>query len=378
MSTKIPSIQNPSLVSIPSTSNLGTVPSQYSLPSTSNVKNNINNITGSISGSLNKLKSSIDNIKGKLDNNNIFKSVDQPSDFLKEQKNSLNQISQTAFSKDKVLAILTPIIIRFARVEYIANLLINKLTKQTKEQVKNKGKLIIQGGTFTFTPSNNDNYLVFKDNFDKKVKNIKKSLDTIQNILTLINNVIRVLNIALAILQIYLKVKLASLQAKLISVSADLASPSPSKASGPLFITLFNDVLKYEKTIKQVEKYQTVIRSAQLFLGLFKTALNDLRIRVNQLQFIITTSPNNAIPNNASDISSFNKSLNNIKTSAPETEEYVDAVGKAYVLKLVTLPNGFIQYQALDSFSKLKITQTAPSKTKTPDQLLEEIKQILG
>jgi hypothetical protein len=44
----------------------------------------------------------------------------------------------------------------------------------------------------------------------------------------------------------------------------------------------------------------------------------------------------------------------------------------------VTLLNGSIQYQALDSFSKMKITQTAPSKIATPEQLLDEIKQILG
>jgi hypothetical protein len=44
----------------------------------------------------------------------------------------------------------------------------------------------------------------------------------------------------------------------------------------------------------------------------------------------------------------------------------------------VTTPSGFLQYQALDSFSKMKITQTAPSKSKTPDELFTEIKQILG
>ena len=54
------------------------------------------------------------------------------------------------------------------------------------------------------------------------------------------------------------------------------------------------------------------------------------------------------------------------------------AYALGYIPKLVTLPNKQRQYQALDSFSKLKITQTAPSRLKTNAELLDEIKQILG
>lgn len=393
MPTTIPPIPNPSNVSIPNTSNLGTVPAQYNSITgqasniqnqatniqnqAANIQNQAANIRNQASGSLNKLKSSIDKIKGKQDNNNIFKQIPQPSDFLKSQKDFLNPL-KTSFSKDQITNILLPVISKFAKVEYIANLLIKKLEKQTREQVKNKGKLTVINGLFTFTPADSANYSVFKNNFDRKVSNIKKSLNDIKRIITLLNNVIKILNIALSVIQIYNKIKLAVLLAKSTSVTVDLSSPSPIKASGPLLLTINQDILKYQKADKTIDKTKSVISSAQLYLGILSTSLNDLTIKVNQLQFIITdnkgSSNGKGLPTSGGD---FISSLQDAKVSSAN-EEYVDNFGKSYTLKLVTLPNGSKQYQALDSYSKLKISQTAPSKIKTEQQLLEEIKQILG
>ena len=72
-----------------------------------------------------------------------------------------------------------------------------------------------------------------------------------------------------------------------------------------------------------------------------------------------------------------NSAIDNASKTSPN-EDYISSSGRSYILELVILPNKFRQYQALDSFSKMKVTQTAPSIIKTEDQLLDEIKSILG
>jgi hypothetical protein len=403
----IPPIPNPSSVNIPATSPLGAIPSQYSKISEAKAKANAARAKAKAAiakvkaakakaeaarakaaetlakakAAREKLKSTIKDIKGKYDNNNIFKQVEQPEDFLKSQKDDLVDKLKTSFNKEQIVNLLLPVLRRFIRVEFITRLLIKKLEKQTREQVKNKGTLVVQNGTFTFTPSDNNNYTIFKNNFDKKVSNIKKALDTIQRIITLLNNVIRILNISLSIIQLYIKIKLIRRNSQLATAVADLANPSPAKTSGPVIADIIISMAKLEDAQGKVEKFQTVIISAQLFLGLFKTALNDLQSQINKLKFIIITDPtdpNKTSTNLYSNSTDLNDSIITLQNTAPEDEEYIDAVGKSYTLELVTLPNGAIQYQALDSYSKFKITQTAPSKIKTAQQLLEEIKQILG
>lgn len=400
----IPQPPNPSSVNIPSTSPLGAVPSQYSKISEAKAKANAARAKAKeaiakakaakakaeaakakaaetlakAKAAREKLQSTIKDIKGKQDNNNIFKQIEQPTDFFKSQKDDLIDKLKTSFNKEQIVNLLLPVIRRFVRVEFIARLLIKKLEKQTREQVKNKGKLVVQNGTFTFTPSDNKNYTIFKNNFDKKVSNIKKALDTIQKIITLLNNVIRILNISLSIVQLYIKLKLVRRNSQLATATADLANPSPSKTSGPVLADIIISMAKLEEAQGKVEKFQTVIISAQLFLGIFKTALNDLQSQINKLQFIIITDPSKTSTNLYSNSTDLNNSIITLQNTAPDNEEYVDAVGKSYTLILVTLPNGAIQYQALDSYSRFKITQTAPSRLKTPEQLLEEIKQILG
>lgn len=400
----IPQPPNPSSVNIPSTSPLGAVPSQYSKISEAKAKANAARAKAKeaiakakaakakaeaakakaaetlakAKAAREKLQSTIKDIKGKQDNNNIFKQIEQPTDFFKSQKDDLIDKLKTSFNKEQIVNLLLPVIRRFVRVEFIARLLIKKLEKQTREQVKNKGKLVVQNGTFTFTPSDNKNYTIFKNNFDKKVSNIKKALDTIQKIITLLNNVIRILNISLSIVQLYIKLKLVRRNSQLATAIADLANPSPSKTSGPVLADIIISMAKLEEAQGKVEKFQTVIISAQLFLGIFKTALNDLQSQINKLQFIIITDPSKTSTNLYSNSTDLNNSIITLQNTAPDNEEYVDAVGKSYTLILVTLPNGAIQYQALDSYSRFKITQTAPSRLKTPEQLLEEIKQILG
>ena len=300
------------------------------------------------------------------------KSLDDKKGFLKDQ------VGQTAKSAQGVITgLLTPVLMSFVRAENIADLLIKKLTKDTKKQLQNKGTLTIENGVFTFVPNDSSNYTIFKNNFDRRVSNLKRTVSTLQNIINILNNVIKGLNIALSVIKIYIKIKQKLLLTKLARISAELAAPSPGGAKPTAGVTLFQiirQLQQLEKDNKKVDTYQAAITAAQLFLTIFKEMLSKIQIRINQLQFNIVNDSNPTSSNN----SDLQASLAGTAISVPADENYVNNNGKTYILKLVTLPNNQRQYQALDSFSKLKITQTAPSRIKTDAQLLEEIKQILG
>jgi hypothetical protein len=161
--------------------------------------------------------------------------------------------------------------------------------------------------------------------------------------------------------------------ARFARITAELAAPSPSKPTTG--IALFNTVRslqQLEKDNKKIDQYQSAIIALQLFLTIFKEMITKIQIKVNQLRFDISNEPANTTNN---DLTS---ALADANRAVPDTEEYTSNNGKSYILKLITLPNEQRQYQALDSFSKLKITQTAPSRIKTDAELLEELKQILG
>jgi hypothetical protein len=351
------------------------IPPQYSVPVPGNLPTSVNNPTqtnnlkNQATGSLSSFQSQVETIKGKQSDQDPYKNISDPSAFIKEQK--------ITFSKNQVISILLPVVSKFLNAEYVANLLIAKLEKQTREQLQNKGTLTVTGGKYVFVPSDANNYSIFKQNFDNKVRNLQKSVNALQSTITLVNNVIKILNIGLSITQLYIKIKLASLLKKHIQITADLASPSPSKSSGLALLKVTQDILKVQKYEKKVEEYQIVIASAQGILSFMSNSLSVIKKKLDELSFTINT-PTSISPNSGVEASSLTNDIQSIAKSAPLTEEYTDAYGKSYTLNLVTLPNGSIQYQALDSFSKMKITQTAPSKIKTAEELNNEIKSILG
>lgn len=304
------------------------------------------------------------------------KSLDDKKGFLKDQ------VTQTAKSAQGVITgLLTPVLMSFVRAENIADLLIKKLTKDTKRQLQNKGTLTIENGTFTFVPNDSSNYATFKNNFDRRVSNIKKSIATLQRLVNTLTNVIKALNIALSVIKIYIKVKQKLLLVRLAKISVELAAPSPGGAkptAGSTLLSIIRSLQQLEKDNKKVETYQNAITAAQLFLNIFKEMLSKIQIKINQLQFNIV---NEQVVNptlGTNEIKDLESILLGSAVSVPDNENYVSNNGKTYILKLVTLPNEQRQYQALDSFSRLKISQTAPSRLKTDAQLLEEIKQILG
>ena len=329
------------------------------LPNSDEAKNKLDKVQKQIKDRKDKEKKKAEELE---------KSLDDKKGFLKDQ------VGQTAKNaKLQITTIATPILMSFIRAENIADLLIKKLTKDTKKQLQNKGTLTIENGVFTFTPSNPGNYSVFKSNFDRRVANLKKTISTLNNIVTTLNNIIKVLNIALTVIKIYIKVKQKLMLARFARITAELAAPTPSKPSvGLALFNTFRSLQQLEKDNKKVDQYQAAITALQLFLTIFKEMIAKIQIKVNQLQFNITNDSSNTINNGLT------TALAEANRTVPDTEDYTSANGRSYILKLVTLPNEQRQYQALDSFSKLKITQTAPSRLKTNAELLDEIKQILG
>jgi hypothetical protein len=315
-----------------------------------------------------QIKDRKDQEKKKLDD--IKKSLDDKKGFLKDQaKQSIKD------NKSKLAAIATPILLQFIRAENIADLLIKKLEKDTKKQLQNKGTLIVENGVFTFTPSNSDNYTVFKNNFDRRVSNIKKAITTLNNIVTILNNIIKTFNIALTLIKLYIKIKIKLRAVRLAKLAAELGAPIPAKPTvGVEIAKIVMSIEKLQSDKKKIEDYQAIITSLQIFITIFKEMIVKIKIKIDRLQFNILSST----PNSGTDQDVLSAQLDDSKNSVPNNEDYISSDGRSYILKLVTLPNEQRQYQALDSFSKLKITQTAPSRIKTDAELLDEIKQILG
>lgn len=342
------------------------------LPNSNDVKNKLDKVGKQI-------KDRKDQEKKKAEE--LEKSLNDKKGFLKDQVKQ-----STKDSKAKLAALATPILLQFIRTENIADILIKKLEKDTKKQLQNKGTLTIDEGVFTFIPSNPGNYTIFKNNFDRRVSNIKIAINRLNALINILTNLIKVLNIALSLIVLYIKIKTRVIQIKKTALRTTIrAIIPPAPVPGPLLVELdrLNDQLDDKKpgsianVGKKIETYQAVITSLQLFLGIFKEMLFKIKAKINRLQFNIILS-NEENTTSGVDNNDLNIQLNESNNITPSDENYVSNNGKTYILKLVTLPNEQRQYQALDSFSKLKITQTAPSRLKTDAELLDEIKQILG
>lgn len=308
------------------------------------------------------------------------KKVEAAKEKAKKEAEKLKKIAKDPSSlvtaekikdvKKQILALLVPILLQFVRTLNFGDILIKRITIQTKKQLKNKGSLVVSNGSFSFTPSKKGDWNVYKKNFDTKVNNIKQTILSLQKILSLLTNILNVLNLALSAYQMILILMIAKLKSTQAKIIADLSSPSPSKpAAGVELAQLSDKILKMQKLKDDIDVYKLMITSILMFVNIFTMALNKLKAKLDKLKFILNTLDDQS-----------SETITNVTTSSPSpsTNEYTNSAGKSYILTLMTYPNRSKQYQALDAFSKMKVTQTAPSLIKTPEQLLEEIKQILG
>lgn len=322
-------------------------------------------ITGSVNDKLSKNKEQISKI-GSLQNNNPLKNFQggDPSSFLKSQE----ILSKTAVSA-ALPSLVLPLLIKFINADKVANVIINKLINDTKNKLKNKGRVTVSGGTITFTPRDTGNYQNFKDNFDRKVSKLKSTVNILRDTINTLTTVLKVVQKALSILQIALSLKKKTLLVKATAASANLSSPLISYPAAGDYIVSKETGDQVIKTLEdKIRQYTLMISFINTILGIFKQLLNDLQIKLEKLQFNIET-------NNPQSVSS---ALTRETDETTAEEEQTSEDYKNYIIKIEPTPSGAIQAIAYDKFSMLKITQTAPSRLRSSTQLINELKQILG
>ena len=300
---------------------------------------------------------------------------DKAKDEINKKKDLINKSTSvsTLSVKKKIIALLLPLFLNFVRKEGVINAIIKTLKKSLKRRLQKEGVLNVVGLTFIFTPRDYAKWSTFKDNFDRKVNNVKRLINTLDNIITQLQNILIILNTSLTALQLLITLSKAKIIAKRAKIAAELASPSPSKPTVAVDLTEIDATIdKLNKAQEKIEEYRLYVTIAQQFVMIFKSLITKLKFKINQLQLIIVNSNTNT------SITLDPILIQQPEKDTPETEYISDITYKSYILKLITYPDGSAQYQALDAFSKMKVTQTATSKLKTTDQLLDEIKQILG
>lgn len=313
-----------------------------------------------------KAKELIEKQKKKLED--LKKAANDKINFLKDQtKTSPAQIKAIA------IAILLPILSKFINAEKAANAIINKLINTTKKQLKNKGRVEVTNGTITFTPKNPGNYETFKANFDRKVKNLKNIVQILKTNIDTLLKILKIMKVALAATNVYILILKAKMKKLAAQAAVEAASASPSKPANAKYLA-FKEA--NESVIKELEKkledYTLTITAAAAILSIFQRLINKILDKLNTLKLIINQ------PNTSGTISS--DLINTLDASTTENleYEYTGIDNKEYIIKIITTLSGAKQAVAYDKFSNLKITQTAPSLVRTEDELLEELKQILG
>lgn len=291
-----------------------------------------------------RIKKIADKQKQKADD--LGKAIDDKVNFLKDQT-KINP----AGAKAAVVAVLLPVLSRFINTEKAANKIVNKLIRTTKKRLKNKGRVVVNGGKIIFTPKDNASYDQFKKDFDNKVSSLKKTIRILKTVIDSLVKLVRIIQAALVAARIYLAI-----------LKARLASGDPSAAA---------QIPRVEEKIKDYILISTVLLA---ILTVFQRLVNNIKIKVDQLSFTITQNNNLTSGTVSADLT------NIINTTTTETVEYeyTNLYGKEYIIRITTTPSGAKQAVAFEKFSNLKITQTAPSLVRNEEELLEELKQILG
>jgi hypothetical protein len=343
----IPSNLNPTQLS----SLTSSIPSVPNLPST---------------GSLNKEK--IDGLKSQATEKLANLSPTNPADVVSLVSKKSDKTP--AELKSTLLAIATPLFLKLINTDAISDRLINTLVRSTTNQLKQKGRVDIQGGTITFTPIQPGNYDIFKQNFDQKVDNLKKAMTSLKKTVDAISLILKFLRIGVSAIRVIRSIIKKKKQTLAKTASAELASPSPIKPTFSIYMATKEEDDDREKDLdKKLEAYTDVLIIVNGMLGVSKNIVNQLQIKINSLNINI---------NNQQPATPSTQPLSNTYNTTPGKDSEMDEMYGKYELKVISLPSGAIQGVAYDSFSKMKITQTAPSKLKSADKLIDELKQILG
>ena len=297
----------------------------------------------------------------------LKKSLADKSNFLKEQASSLSAID----AKIVIVSVVLPVLMKFINVEKVANAIINKIINDTKKKLKDKGRVEIRNGAITFIPKNPDNYEQFKKDFDTKVENIKKVIKILKDTISILTKLLKIVRAAALAFKVYAKILRIRLSILAVKSAAELATPSPTK---PITAEYNIAKINYDNIIKpledKIDKYTLISSSIISMLKTYQKLINNIKIKLDTLSLTIANT-------NQTPLTILNNDIKNIESSTPSEIEYTDG-NKEYIIKVETTLSGALQAIAYDKFSMMKIIQTAPSKTRKADELIDELKQILG
>jgi len=347
-----------------------------------NITNNpFQNITGVSSQTAKKAASSASSAVNQFQNNaqnKLKNSQDKVNQISQEQQDKFNNLSNSlqdqanmakSMAKTAVVGIITSLITKFINNDIIINATISNLIKKTKRKLKNKGRVKVKNKVaIVFYPKFSGDYSPYKQEFERKKANLLKVIKIMKTIIDSLIVVLKLVKTALTIIQLQLKTRKKKLLATAISSGPDLASPSPVKpiaAQYPVNKELDDQVTKDLE--EKINNYILLITFVQTILRTLQQVLTRAKFKVERLSFntnidiALNGGPRAVIPEqDNADSTIYNNGVRN------------------YTIEVITTPAGDLQAVAYDAFSKMKITQTAPSKTRKANELIEELKLILG
>lgn len=301
----------------------------------------------------------------------LKKSLSDKKNFLKDQT-KINP----ADAKAAVMSAVLPILMKFIDAEKVANLLINKLINDTKTKLKDKGRVVVVDGTITFIPKDKANYDQFKADFERKVNQLKSVIKTLKDAINLLMTILKVVKAAVVAFKVYATILKIKLKVQAVASAAELATPSPSK---PITIKYLVAKQTYDDVIvplnEKITNYGLIALSISSILKVYQRLINNIQIKLNTLKLNIVASSSN---DNALIVTSELTNTVDQTTDSELTDVEYSNGEQTYTIKVITTPSGALQAIAYDSFTNLKITQTAPSKFRKADELVDELKQILG
>ena len=316
-----------------------------------------------------------------IPNLNIQKQKEQ-LDKLKnkvDDGSNINDIKPEKITVNGLTNIITPLLSIILRVNTSINKSIDNLIQKTRTQLSSKGRVEVENGKITFVPIKNESYNTFKQRFIKDVERIKVKVKILEQKIKAIEILYKTLNITILIIDN--KAIVNQIKTTIASKAAQAESSSPSQSKPTTGNVIGSKIPDYElrisklegksvlPTFKKSDAILTILKALRSalrgYIPLAKQGLVEINARVNSLQLLIGTAPDIETQKLADQISS--------EIATELVEKYNN-----YILKIQKLADGSYQVVATDAFSGMKITQTAPSKLLKPDDLFNEIKQILG
>ena len=298
--------------------------------------------------------------------------------YLKKEVN--NKVSLNA-----AVALFTPIVKKILRELFSVEKVKNKLIQFVKDELKKKGKVEIKGKKIIFTPNKQDpSYKQFADSFNRQVNSLRTGLTSVQVSVNSLNNILNILNTVSAAISVYIIVKRTILQIRLKKILVELALPTPSKPTAGADL---NDVItsldKISKLEDKLKIYQLSIASLSIIITVIKAKIGTILSAINGLELIIVGAkdqPNNpqVDDNLVNKLSEFQGNPDADKNNLNITKSFTANDGKTYHFIIERLDNKTYRAAAIDTFSGLKITQTASTKFIKPNELFIELTQILN